>query len=92
MLRRSEELPRARGLHHAASVHDQHPIGRLPDDAEVVRDDDQREPEAEPQVLEQIQDLGTYGDVERADRFVRQQDARVRRQGARYCDPLALAA
>jgi len=44
------------------------------------------------QILEQVDDLGLYGDVERRDRFVENDEIRLERQGAGDTDPLTLAA
>jgi hypothetical protein len=70
MLRvRKQRLDR-RLLDDASRVHDGHPVGHFSDDAEIVGDEEQREPEALLQVAQQVQDLRLDRDVERRRRLV----------------------
>ena len=92
VLRRGEHrLGRAR-LDDLALVHDADPVGHLADDAEIVGDQQQRHAEAALQALQQLQDLGLDGDVERRGRLVGDQEVGL--VGQRHGDhhPLALAA
>ena len=61
-------------------------------DAQIVRDEQHREPEPLPQVLEQRQDLRLHGDVERLDGLVGDQQLRFESESARDADALTLAA
>ena len=64
----------------------------MPDDVEVVGDEDVREPELPLQVLEQVEDLRLHGDVERRHGLVADDQLRVDRERARDTDALALPA
>ena len=64
----------------------------MPDDREVVRDEQVREVELLLQLLEQVDDLRLDRDVERGDRLVRDDEVGVERERAGEPDPLALAA
>ena len=52
------------GLHRAAGVHDEDPVGQAGDDAEVVRDEQQGRARLGQGGLERGQHLGLYGHVE----------------------------
>ena len=75
-----------------AEVHDQHAVGDVPDDVEVVRDEDVGEAEVALEVLEQVEDLRLHRHVERRDRLVADDQLRVDRERAGDADPLPLAA
>ena len=64
----------------------------MTDDAEVVRDEDVRQRELVLQVVEQVDDLRLDRHVERRDRLVGDDQARVERERARDADALPLAA
>ena len=64
----------------------------MPDDAEVVRDEDVGEVELVLEVLEQVDDLGLDRDVERGDGLVGDDQLRPQRQRPGDPDPLPLAA
>ncbi len=51
-------------LHFAAGVHDRDPIGCLGNDAEIVRNQDERETEPVPEIEQQIENLSLHRDVE----------------------------
>ena len=70
-------------------VHDRHPIAGLGDHAEVVRDQEHREAQVAPQLLEQRQHLRLGHHVERRRRLVGDDHARV--AGQRQGDHHALA-
>ena len=75
-----------------AEVHHHHAVGDVPDDVQVVRDEDVREPEVVLQVLEQVEDLRLDRDVERRDGLVADDQLRVDRERPRDADALALPA
>ena len=79
-------------LHREAQVHDEHVVRDVPDDAEVVRDEEVGEPELALQVGEQVQHLRLHRDVERRDRLVGDDQRRIQHQRARDRDALPLAA
>jgi AcrR family transcriptional regulator len=68
------------------------PVADMVDDAEVVRDEEQRHPPVALELGEQVEDLGLDRDVERADRFVAHQQLGDAGQGAGDRHALALAA
>ena len=76
----------------AAEVHHQHLVGDQLDDREVVRDEDVGDAGLVLQVHQQVQHLRLDRDVERRDRLVGDDDARLEHQRARDRDALALAA
>ena len=86
------QVVRRRQLHDLAEVHHRDPIGDVPDDGEVVRDEEVREVELALQCLEQIDDLRLDRDVERRHRLVADDEVRIEGQGARKPDSLALTA
>ena len=79
-------------LDDAAEVHDRDAVAEVLDDAQVVRDEEQRQPERCLQVLQQVQDLRLDRHVERRDRLVGDDEARLDRERARDADALALPA
>ena len=85
-------LVAVRELGGLAEVHHHHPVGDVPHDVEVVRDEDVGQAELPLEVLEEIEDLRLHGDVERRDRLVAEDELRVHRERARDADPLPLAA
>ena len=66
---REHALGRA-ALDQARRIHHVHAVGVARDDAEVVRDDDDRDAEPARQILHQLEDLRLDGDVERGGRLV----------------------
>src|SRR5881409_4318873 len=75
-----------------AEVHDRHPVAHVLDDAEVVRDEEQRESEPPLQVLQEIEDLGLDGDIQRRHGLVGDDETRPDGERAGDADPLALPA
>ena len=70
MLRiRKQRLDR-RLFDEASGVHDRHAVGHFGDDAEVVCDEEEREPHPLLQVPQQVEDLRLNRDVERRRRLV----------------------
>ena len=80
------------GLDHLAGVHHGHPIAQLGDQAEVVRDEQDRAPHLVLQLAQELDDLRLERDVERRGRLVRDQQVRTRDQRERDADALAHAA
>ena len=70
MGRAPEHRPRVALLGHLAGVHHGDPVARLGDDAQVVRDEEERGAEVALEVGEDAQDLGLDEDVERRRRLV----------------------
>lgn len=58
-----------------AAAHDRDPVADLPHHGEVVRDEDEGEPEFPLEFREQRGDLGLSGDVQGGDRFVADDEA-----------------
>ena len=85
------ELLGRRDLHHLAEVHDDDPVRDVAHDTEVVGDEHVAEMELLLEVVEQVDDLGLDGDVERRDGLVEQDQLRVDRQRPGDPDPLPLA-
>ena len=92
VLRPVEDLARAPGLDHLALGHDQHRLGHLAHDAEVVGDQQQRHAEARLELLQQLQDLRLDGDVERGGGLVGDEDVGLVGERHGDHDALALAA
>src|SRR5579884_4129956 len=82
MLRLGVELLLRARLDRLAEVHDHDAVGDVPDDVQVVRDEDVREVEIALEVLEQVQDLRLHRDVERRNRLVADDQLRVDRERA----------
>ena len=64
----------------------------MPDDGEIVRDEEVRELEVALQLLHQVDDLRLDRDVERRHGPVADQEVRVQRERSREADPLSLSA
>ena len=85
----AEQLPHGCALDDLATVHHQHARCHLGHHTQVVRDEQDREPEALLQVGEQLEDLRLDGDVERGGGLVGDEERRVHHQ--RHRDEHALA-
>ncbi len=92
MARCREQLFGGRYLNDPAEVHDRHPVAQVPDDGQVVRDEQQRQAQLGAQVLQQVQDGGLDADVQGRDRLVRDQQFGPQRQRPGDRDELPLAA
>src|SRR5260221_1462270 len=92
MKRHFEDIRIRPGLDDAAEIHHRHALAKIADDAEIVRDEDEGEPAALLQALQQQQDLRLDRDVEGGDRLVRREQFRVPRQPAGEADAPALPA
>ena len=88
MSRIAKQVAHCRLFDDAAGVHDGDAVGHLRHDAEVVRDEQQRQLEALLQVAQQVEDLRLDGDVERRRRFVGDEERRI--AGERKRDQRAL--
>ncbi len=64
-------------LDHAAGIHDQHAVAELRHQVQVVADEDQPHAAVADQPVHDVQHLGPDRHVQRAGRFVRDQDLRV---------------
>src|SRR4051812_20140844 len=92
MFGRYEELRGRLQLDDDAALHHRDAVTDLRRHAEIVGDEQHREAEAGLEVFEQPQDLRLYGDVERGDGLVRDDDLGLERERARNTNALALAA
>src|SRR5439155_15776773 len=79
-------------LDNLAEIHDRDAMADVFDDSEVVRDEEIREAELALQVAQKVDYLCLHRDVERRDRLVADDEARMQGQGAGDADALALAA
>src|SRR6185295_7924515 len=79
-------------LRDVPEIHHGNPIGDVTHHRQVVRDEEVRQLELFLQILHQIDNLRLNGNVEGADRLVRDDDLRVRRQRSGNSDTLALPA
>ena len=86
--RLTEQCPARRHLHGPACVHHDHLVGHLSDDAEVVRDQDDRRAEFLLHAAEQPDDLRLHRHVECRGRLVGDEQPRIERQ--RHRDHRAL--
>ncbi len=91
---RAEDLVRRSLLDDPAEVHDRGPVGQVFHDAEIVPDEEVRGPRRGRllELEEEVENLRTNGNVERGDRFVENDELRLRGQSPGDGDPLALSA
>ena len=75
-----------------AEVHDGDPVGHVAHDGQVVCDHDVGQAEVALQIRQQVHDLGLDRDVERGDRLVGHDQARLQGEGTCHADALALPA
>ena len=87
-----EQLVRRRDLDDPAQVHHRHAVADVANDGHVVRDEQHRQPEPRPQVLEQVEHRRLHRDVECRDRLVGDEQVGLERERPRDADPLPLAA
>ena len=92
MLRRGHDLLGRADLEDATEVHDRHPVGDVPRQAEVMGDDDQRQTQFVAQPQQQGEDLPANRRVEARHRLVGDDDLRVEDERSRDHHPLALPA
>ena len=79
-------------LHRLARIHDRDAVAGLEDQPEIVRHEDHRRAELLAEPLDQLDDAGLDGDVERRGGLVEQQQRRLRQQRHGDHDALLLAA
>src|SRR5262249_7722985 len=92
MTRRVKDLRDWPDLDDASEIHDGDPLTKLPDDAEVVRDEKKAQSTRLFQAPQHREDLRLDGHVERGDGFVGDDQLRLEHQGARDGNALALTA
>ena len=80
------------GLHDAPPVHDRHSRAEKSDHREIVRDEEVRKVVLPLEPAQEIQHLSLDRDVERRDRLVEHDEARLGRERARHRDALTLPA
>ena len=86
------ELVGARVLDDLAQIHDRDPVGHVANDAEVVGDEEIGQAELVLNVLEQVDDLGLHGNVERRNGFVGDDQLGPQRERTGDADALTLPA
>ena len=92
-MQRARENPLLRPLlDREAKIHHEHVVRDVTHDAEIVRDEEIRDSEIALQVGHKIEDLRLHRHIERGDRLVGDEQARLQHQGACNRDALALAA
>jgi hypothetical protein len=77
VLRSVEQVMHLRVLDNLGRIHDDHVVGCLGDDSEIVRDHDDRAPEVILEALHQVEDLRLRRHVERRRRLVRDQEVGI---------------
>ena len=92
MLRLREQRLGTRVLDDAAGVHDRYLVGELGDDAQIVRDQDDRRACFLAQHAHQVEDLRLDGHVERGGRLVGDKKVGLASERHRDHDPLTHAA
>ena len=91
MLGIAEDLSHRAELHDLAQIHDSHSVAEIFDRRQVVGDEQVRESELLLQGNEQVDDLGSHREIEHRGRFVKDDQLRVRGEGARNAHALLLA-
>ena len=81
MIRRREDVGGGRHFHQLAEVDDGHGVGQVADDGQVVRDEEQAGVVLGLQLVEQVQDRGLDGNIQRGDRLIADDEIRFQRQG-----------
>jgi hypothetical protein len=92
MPRRRVDRRRRPALDDAPEIHYRDAVAEMPDDAEVVRDEQHRQVELAAQAQEQIDDLRLDRHVERGDRLVADEEVGLHGERAGDGDALALPA
>ena len=80
------------GLDDLAQVHDRHTVADLPDDGQIVRDQDVRDGKFALESFKQVHDLGLDRYVQRRQWLIKNEQRWFERQRAGYRDTLPLAA
>ena len=81
-----------RGLHDPADIHHRDPLADVLDDAQVVRDEEVGQAEPFLELEQEVEYLRLDRHIERGNRLVRNDQARIQRKCAGDADPLPLAA
>ena len=76
----------------AAVVHHHHPRAQVPDDGEIVGDEEVCQSQLILQLIEHVDDLSLDGYVQGRYRLVADDEARIQRESSRDTDPLSLSA
>ena len=92
MIGRHEDALRGTGLHDFTEVHDDDLVGEEPDHRKIVADEEQGGVVALLHVVKEIDDGRLHGDIERRDRFVRDDHRGIAGKGAGHGDALLLTA
>jgi len=92
VLRVVEDLVHRAAFRHATGIHDDDVVAGLRDHAEVVRNHDDTHVHLRLQAFHELEDLRLNRHIERCGGLVRDQDARLARQGHRNHHPLLHAA
>src|SRR5258708_2442204 len=90
MKRRAIQLGSVRDLDDLAEVHDCYPVADVPDDREVMRDEDVREVEIPLQLHQQIQHLRLDRHIQSGDRLISHYELWIDYEGTRDADALPL--
>ena len=90
--RRRQQLPRGRELDLPTVPEDEHAVGDLGHDREVVTDEDERHPPLGDLPLQQVEHSGLHRHVERRRRLIGDEEGGVAGEGDRDRDALALTA
>ena len=91
MARRAPERGAIGDFHDAAEIDHRNAVGDAAHQRQVVRDEQQREPQFTLKFAEQVDHLRAHRHVERRDRLVADQELRPQRERARDDDALALS-
>ena len=92
MRRPFEDFAPVARLDNTAEIHDGDPVAHVLDNAEVVADHNVGKAESFLQFQEQVDDLGTDGDIQRRYGFVADDNFGIEDQRASDADALTLAA
>ena len=92
MPRVRDEALALRDLHEAAEIHHGDSVAQVADHREIVGDEQEGETQAALKRLQEVDDLGLDGDVERGHGLVAHDELGLRREGPRDVDALPLPA
>ncbi len=79
-------------LYDPSEIHDRHPVSDVFDDRKVVCDEEVRESAIALKVLHEVDDLRLYRHIQRGDRLIANDEARLHTQRAGDSDALSLPA
>src|SRR5215470_8771654 len=92
MARGAEQRISFAGLNDAAEVHHRNMRGYMPDNGQVMADENIRQAKLTPKIEQQVENLRLNRHVERRGRLIEQYNLGLDDQGAGDGNPLALAA